>query len=142
MAYWVQHQGRLWDPFREMREEMGRLFGSVAEPEGFYPRINVWANEEDVLLDVQVPGVNPEQIDLNVSRDEVSLGLERAGDEPEEEVTRHRIERGSGSFSRRLQLPFEVDLDQVKAEYAHGVLRVKLRRHEESKPRKVTVKIN
>lgn len=142
MAYWIQHQGRLWDPFRDLREEMSGWFGSAGEGQRFYPRINVWANEHEVLLDMQAPGVDPEQIELNVSGDEVYLGLERPADEREAGVLRHRTERGSGSFSRRLQLPFEVDLDRVQAEYRKGVLHVKMARHQDSKPRKVHVKID
>jgi HSP20 family protein len=109
-----------------------------------YPALNVWSNEEGLLVTAEVPGVSPEEIEVNVIGETLTLsGMRKPEELPDglkEGVRYHRQERGSGKFSRTLQLPFQVSVPQIEATFKHGVLNVRLPRAEEDKPRKIAVK--
>ena len=121
--------GRLWDPWREigqLQHEMGRLLNSarsVPVHEGHEgPPVNVYTNDNDILISLE------------------TLAGKLGGEGVEEGTGFHRRERPVGQFSRRLQLPFEVDPSKTEATYEQGVLSVKLSRPESAKPRRITVK--
>ena len=138
--------GRIWDPWREigqLQNEMSRvLAGARALSSGSrdFPPVNLYVNEQDVLLTLEVPGMDPKQLDITVTGDTVALHGERpiTGANPAEAF--HRRERPAGTFDRKVQLPFEVDPQKTEASYEKGVLKVRLARPESLKPRKVTVK--
>ena len=102
--------------------------------------MNVWTNQDGVVVTAELPGINPEDLDISVQNENLTLRGSRTPDEVEEGVTYHRRERSSGSFVRSLQLPFNVDSDQVEASYAKGVLRITLPRADADKPKKIAIK--
>jgi HSP20 family protein len=104
-----------------------------------YPAMNVWANDEGGMVTAEMPGVDPQEIDISVEDDTLTLrGTRQAGD-PEEDVTYHRRERGSGTFARSVQLPFRVEADEVEASFDQGVLTIELPRAESDKPHKIAI---
>ena len=127
-----------------LQREMNRLFEAYSpmrmRPAPGYPAMNIWTNEEGIRLTAEVPGVHPEDIDINVVGETLTLSGERKADELKEGTSYHRQERGYGKFTRSIQLPFPVDVNQVEATFKNGVLNVSLPRAEEDKPRKITVK--
>jgi HSP20 family protein len=133
--------------FREMeqlRREMNRLIdtwgsGSQVRTPSNYPAMNVWANEDGVVVTAELPGIETEDLDISVRDNVLTLSGHRAPEDVDEDVTYHRRERGTGSFRRVFRLPFQVDPDAVEARYASGVLWLTLPRAEEDKPRKITV---
>ena len=144
----------LRDPFdfrsslREMdalRREMNRLFDTwdgwprVRTPSD-YPAMNVWANEDGVIVSAELPGIEPDDLDISVQENVLTVSGHRAPEDVDEETVYHRRERGTGNFRRAFRLPFEVDADAVEATYEKGVLSITLPRAEEDKPRKITVK--
>jgi HSP20 family protein len=138
--------GRVWDPWREMghlQHQMSRLLAET-RPAGFSrresPPANLYVNENDLLLTLEIPGVEPSQIDVTVTGDTVTVTGERAGEAVKSGDNLHRRERPSGQIRRALQLPFEVDPGRTEASYVKGVLRVKMTRPETQKPTKVSVK--
>jgi HSP20 family protein len=133
-----------WREMDRLQREMNRLFDDYY-PTRFhrasgYPAMNVWSNEESMIMSAEVPGLRPEDIDISVVGDTLTLSGERKPDEMNETVRYHRQERGYGKFTRSLQLPYAVDVSKVEATFANGVLKVTLPRAEEDKPRKITVK--
>jgi HSP20 family protein len=102
--------------------------------------MNVWANDDGLVLTTEVPGVNPQDIDISVVGETLTLSGERMPDELKEGSRYHRQERGYGKFTRSVQLPFPVDVNAVEASFKDGVLHVAMPRAEEDKPRKITVK--
>jgi len=123
---------------------MNRLFdatsrGSVFNPPS-YPAINIWTNEEGQLISAEMPGINPDDIDIDVTGDALSISGERKPDEVGEEMRYHRRERTYGSFSRTIQLPFMVDTTKVEANFKNGILMISLPRAEADKPKKITIK--
>lgn len=134
----------LWREMDRLQREMNRLFSSydpgVTRSAPSYPPINLWADEESVLLKAELPGVKADHLDISIEENTLVLSGERFKEEIPENGSYHRRERGAGKFTRSVNLPFRVDQKEVDAELNHGVLTVKLPRAEEDKPKKITVK--
>jgi HSP20 family protein len=135
---------RSWDPFgglRNIQDEMGRLADqSWLNRAVEYPPVNVWANEDETVVQAELPGLAPEDIEISVVQNALTLRGSRKPEELKQGESVHRRERWTGSFVRTVELPFEVDSNGVQAEYRNGVLSVRLPRAAEHKPRKITVK--
>jgi len=134
-------------PVAQMRQEMDRLLsgflGNVAES-GWplvgrsRPAVNVWEDAGAIYVELELPGVKKDELEIAVAGGELSIKVER----PEVEqkgVTYHRRERGIGSFARILRLPVDVDPDKVEAELVGGVLTITLPKSEAARPRKIEV---
>ena len=134
----------VWREMDRLQREMNRLFEDYSPSRqrtaSSYPALNVWSNEESLLVTAEVPGVSPDDIDVNVIGETLTLSGTREPDELKEGARYHRQERGYGKFSRTLQLPFPVTVEKIEAKFKNGVLSVSLPRAEEDKPRKIAVK--
>jgi len=127
-----------------LRQEMNRLFTnfpSYVRPAPAYPALNAWTSEEGVIIAAELPGCNPDAIELAVVGDTLTITGAREPEEVAENATYHRRERGCGKFQRSLQLPFEVEAGKVEATFDKGVLHISLPRAEASKPKKIAIKI-
>jgi HSP20 family protein len=102
--------------------------------------MNAWTNQDGAVVTVELPGVNPEDIDISVVGETLTLTGSRQPLELQDGEKYHRRERNYGNFSRTIQLPFKVEANQVEATFAKGVLSISLARAEEDKPKKITVK--
>jgi HSP20 family protein len=134
----------VWQEMERLRREMNRLFdgtwtGGVG-PTPSYPAMNVWANEDGLIVTAEVPGVSIEDLEINVVNETLTLSGHREPEQVGEGARYHRQERGYGKFTRTIQLPFRVDPSKVDATLTNGMLRIELPRVEEEKPRKITVK--
>ncbi len=133
--------------FREMerlRREMNELFetldrGPRMNPATTYPAMNVWTNPDGAIVTAELPGVNPEELEISVQGDTLTLRGTRNPEPLNEGEAYHRRERGSGRFQRAFQLPFSVDASKVEASYELGVLSIALPRAESDKPKKIQV---
>lgn len=134
----------VWREMDRLQREMNRLFDDYAPSRlrraAGYPAMNVWTNEEGLVITAEVPGVKPDDIDVNVVGDTLTLSGVRKPDELDESSRYHRQERGYGNFSRTIQLPYLVDVGKVEAAFKNGVLNITLPRAEEDKPKKIAVK--
>ena len=141
--YWSDN--RIWSPFEELRglqREMNRLFdgyeGGTAMSR--FPTLNVWGNDENVVVTAELPGMDAADLDINVVNNQLTIQGERKVDKPAEDAVCHRSERGAGKFVRSVRLPFTVEGDKVSAEYDKGVLTITLPRHEATKPKRIEIK--
>ena len=139
--------GRIWDPWREigqLQNEMNRMLAGARGYNGVsqreYPPVNLYVNDQDLLLTLEVAGIEPAKVDVTVTGDVVSIRGQRPAEMVQPGESFHRRERPAGQFARELQLPFAVDPQKTEATYEKGVLTVRLSRPESLKPRKVTVK--
>jgi HSP20 family protein len=105
-----------------------------------YPAMNVWTNNEGVIVTAELPGIDTESLDISVRENALILKGTRNPIELKEGETYHRRERGYGNFQRVFQLSFNVDTQSVEASYEKGILRIVLPRAEEDKPRKITIR--
>jgi HSP20 family protein len=126
-----------------LQREMNRLFEpfsrtGVRGADGF-PAVNVWTGEDNVLLTAEIPGVDPENVDVTVKNDTVTIRGTREAESLKEGESYVRQERGAGSFVRSFALPFKVDGDKVTAQCRMGILQLTRPRMEEDKPKKIAV---
>lgn len=133
-------------PVHQLRDEMDRLLTGFFRQADLpwvtgrrgQPAVNVWETADAVMVEMEVPGLRKDQLDVSVAGGELSLKIDRP-QLNEEGVTYHRRERPVGTFTRVLRLPVEVDADRVEAELRGGVLTITLPKAESAKPRKITV---
>ncbi|MEJ2201113.1 MAG: Hsp20/alpha crystallin family protein [Desulfuromonadaceae bacterium] len=145
-----------WDLFREMdalRREIDEAFRGFGMSQfqrptffpglgtGDFPRINLSEDEHNLYVEALVPGLTPQDLDLNILHGALTLSGERK-ENGTDHRTWHRRERGNDRFLRTIELPTPVDVAKVDAEYHNGILTVTLPKAEEAKPKKIAVKIN
>ena len=137
------------DPFQELdrlQRQMDTLFQNVAgrerpnRREGVYPLVNVSEDSDHIYVQAELPGVNPEDLDITLKEQNLVLRGERKIPPEEKNVNYHRRERESGFFRRALRLPAPVDPSKVEASCKDGVLTITLAKPEEIKPRQISVK--
>lgn len=127
-----------FDPFRELDR---RMFGEwpAASPAPWAP-MDVVRTEDAVVLSFDLPGVDPDAIDLTVERNVLTLTAERAWELPEGAEAVRR-ERRHGRIRRQVQLSDALDGSSVSATYDHGVLNVRVPVAEQAQPRRVEVSV-
>lgn len=130
---------RVFDRLREL-ETMRRAFSGFSLPSTVeFPAMNMWMMEDNALVTTEVPGIDPDSLEISVVRDSLTLRGSRGVEEGKEGESYHRRERWSGRFTKTLELPFPVDSARVEARFSKGVLYISLPRAESDKPRKILV---
>ena len=104
-----------------------------------YPPMNIWASAEGIVADVELPGVEPKDVHVSVTGDEMTVTGKRVEEEAPKGAVAQRREREVCEFARTLRLPFRADAAGVKASCRNGVLRINVPRSEADKPRKIAV---
>lgn len=140
---------QVWDPVREavtLRDAMDRLFEQslvrLPRQNGgsshYVPRADAWESDEEVVLEIALPGVGADDVEITLEEDCVAISGEyRPRDDERSWVMR---ERASGPFERRFDIRVPIDADKVGASFQQGVLVLRLPKTEGSKPRKIAVK--
>ncbi|MGQ9627532.1 MAG: Hsp20/alpha crystallin family protein [Anaerolineae bacterium] len=140
-----------WDPFSELvslRETMDRLFEeSFGRPRGAWPTIvgmktfpvDMYETKDNVVVKATLPGVEPEDVDITLTGDTLTIKGEV---KPEEEEVECYIcqERRHGTFSRSLILPTSVVADKAEAEFENGILTLTIPKAEEVKAKSIKIK--
>jgi HSP20 family protein len=141
------------DPFREfvtIQDRMNRLFrdsyGNEAREESlnntsFAPPVDVYEDEHNVVLKIEVPGIDEKDIDVRIENNTMTVHGERKFEQEEKEENYRRVERQYGSFTRTFTLPQTVDQENVQADYDKGVLKIKLSKKAEAKPKQIKVNV-
>jgi len=141
-----------WEPFRDLmatQREFDRLFREAFSPalaEGevstrtWAPPVDIYENGENLVLKVELPGINPDDVEIRVEDNTLYLKGERKFEKEVKEQNYHRVERSYGTFTRTFSLPNSIDSDKVAANYKDGVLTLTMAKKEEAKPK--TIKIN
>lgn len=141
-----------WEPMREMitlRDAMDRLFDDAfTRPWGVtdggrgigMPAVDMYQTDDDVVVKLAVPGIKPEDVQISVTGDTLSIKGEMKETSDNKQKAYHIREQRWGAFERRLTLPTDVKADKAAAEFENGVLTVTLPKAEEVKPKTITVK--
>lgn len=136
------------NPFQEfarVQREMDRVLKDIMGKapslmsSGVFPALNVSEDAENIYVHAELAGFKPEDIEVSVVGNTLTLSGERKPDEAEN-VSYHRRERSYGSFQKALTLPHAVNAEAVQATCTDGVLKLVLPKHEDAKPKKITVK--
>ena len=123
------------DQFRELDRLAQQVFGTMARPTVM--PMDAWRDGDHFVVEFDIPGVDPDSIDLDVERNVLTVRAERASLPEETEAI--ATERPRGVFSRQLFLGDTLDLDRIEAAYRDGVLRLTVPVAEQAKPRKIEV---
>lgn len=144
-----------WEPLPPTREieslqqEVNRLFGSFFDVQPgrtraaarWIPAIDLVETDEHYVLTADLPGLRPQDVKVTVEDDVLTVSGERKASHESREGGVHRIERSSGQFSRSLTLPAGVEATQVRANFEHGVLEVKIPKPQGQKPHKLEIAV-
>ena len=135
---------RRWDPFRDLQREMGRLFESLEPLQPWrlirqFPALNLYDAGDRYVLTAQLPGVAPEDVDLSITGETLTLRGERKRPEGVPDESYRRQERPFGRWARTVTLPDRVETGQVSASFSHGVLTITLPKAESARPRHISV---
>jgi HSP20 family protein len=124
------------DPFRELDRLAQQVLGTAARPAAM--PMDAWREDQDFVVAFDLPGVNPESIDLDVERNVLTVKAERP-DVAGKDTELIASERPRGVFSRQLILGDTLDAENVKASYDGGVLTLRIPVTEKAKPRKIEI---
>ena len=136
--------------FSALQDRMNRIFRESYSPEGreealttsnFAPPVDVYEDEHSIMLKIEVPGIDEKDIDVSIENNTLTVRGQRRFEKDEKEENFQRVERMHGSFTRSFTLPNTVDLEQVTAHYDKGVLKVRLAKRVEAKPRQIKVNV-
>jgi HSP20 family protein len=143
-----------WEPFRDLvttqdrfnqlfNDTFARAFGDEKEvaPRAWIPAVDIYETSDGLVLKAELPGVNPDDVEIRVEDNTLYLKGERKFAKEVKEENLHRIERSYGTFTRSFVLPSTIDSDKVKAEYANGVLTLTMSKREEAKPRTIRIDV-
>ena len=147
-----------WEPMQdllELREEMNRALEGwprvsrlrrwAGEEEGmrgaWMPAVDIRENKNAIEVLAELPGIDPENVDVSVEGNVLSIRGERRQEEIRDDETVHRVERSYGVFERSFTLPRSVNPEKVSASYREGVLTVTVPKREEAKPKSVKVEV-
>lgn len=124
-----------------LRRRMERMMDQTEASGGTYaPRVNVWDNGTEFVLEAELPGLSEKDVTIRVNHDVLTLEGERKVEVPEG-ASVHRRERPSLRFARSFTLPTKVDPDKVTATLTNGVLTVTLARAADAQPRQIPVRV-
>jgi HSP20 family protein len=142
-----------WDPFREfntLQDRMNRLFQNSLGESGheealstgaFAPPVDVYEDEHNVTLKIEVPGIDEKDIDVRIENNTLTVHGERKFEKEEKEENYRRVERQYGSFTRTFTLPSTIETESASANYDKGVLKIKLAKKAEAKPKQIKVNV-
>jgi HSP20 family protein len=115
-------------------------FGLSESMQSFSPKVDVSETEKEIKVRAEVPGINPDDVSIEVTEDTLSIAgtIEKSNEEKDENY--YRMERSSGRFSREFMLPSKIDADNVNAEAKNGVITITLTKQPSEQKRKVEIK--
>ncbi len=124
------------DPFRDLDRFTQQVFGTMNRPSQM--PLDAWRDGDEFVVELDLPGVDPSKIDLDVERNVLTVRAERLSRVPDA-ANAVATERTWGVFSRQLVLGDALDTESVDADYTAGVLRLRIPIAEKAKPRKISV---
>ena len=131
----------LLDDLDAIGEQMSRALGLRAATNGgargWLPPVDIWETEDELVIEIDAPGCEPQDLAAEVVESQVVVSGERALTDTA--ARRYRSERWQGRFVRTFIVPPGVDNASIKAEYVAGVLRLRVPKPEQAKPRRITI---
>lgn len=144
----LNHPNSLFDQFDRLRRELDDAFGVSGLPSsirsvmpGTVPAVNVGRTPSSMEIYAFAPGLDASKTEVTLERGVLRISGERVSGIPanDPKVQVYARERGTGSFTRAISLPEDIDSSQVNANYRDGVLHVSIARQESAQPKRITV---
>ena len=143
-----------WEPFRDpvsaqdqfnrlVNETFSRYFSGAeaGETRNWAPAVDIYENDHNLVLKAELPGVDPNNVEIRVEENTLYLKGERRFEKDVKEGHHHLIERAYGTFQRTFILPNSVDANNVVAEYKNGLLTLTLPKRQEAKPKTIKIQV-
>src|SRR6266702_2359765 len=140
-----------WEPSRgatTLQEQLNRVIGYMLERAGdesnltpWAPAVDIFETEHQLVVKADLPDVNPQDLDIRVENNILTIRGERKFENEVNEENYLRVERSYGSFSRSFSLANSVKSDAIKADYQNGVLTLSIPKREEAKPKQIKVNV-
>ncbi|MBN1756210.1 Hsp20/alpha crystallin family protein [bacterium] len=137
-----------WKPlpsFWNMPQSVEKFFDDFLEDKGaekiWAPEVDIYENEDTLNVEVEVPGIQKEDINISVSNNVLTISGKKELEKEEKDRNYHRVERTYGEFRRTFTLPSGMDTEKIKASYKSGVLKVTLPKEEKAKPKEIPVTV-
>jgi HSP20 family protein len=143
LSRWEREMDRMMDNFfsRRMRPWWSERWLISPDTEMVTPIVDVYEEKDEIIVKAELPGMDKNDIEVNISDSELTLKGEKKKEEKVEEKDYYRCERSYGAFSRSVELPKGVQADKVKASFKNGILEVKIPKSEEAKAKEVKIKV-
>ncbi|MFO0982740.1 MAG: Hsp20/alpha crystallin family protein [Planctomycetota bacterium] len=130
----------------ELHRELDRMFERALGPGSYFtgpafPAVNVYEDEERIVVCAELPGVDPAQVNVTVTGDVLALRGARETLTADEQRNAHRRERPHGKFAREVLLPVQVDSERVEATFENGILAVVMPKAPQSRPKQIAVQV-
>ena len=140
-----------WEPFRgtaTLQEQINRAFGDVLGRAGeesnltsWAPAVDIFETEHELVVKADLPDVNPQELDIRVENNILTIRGERKFEKAVNESNYLRVERSYGTFARSFSLSNTVKSEAIKADYQNGVLKLSIPKREEAKPKQIKVNV-
>ena len=140
-----------WEPFRgatSLQDQVNRLFNDVFERNSeessltaWAPSVDVYETEHELVVKADLPEVDPEDLDIRVENNILTIRGERKFEKKVSEENYLRVERAYCSFARSFTLANTVNSEAIKADYQNGVLTLSIPKKEEAKPKQIKVNV-
>jgi HSP20 family protein len=147
----MRTMNRFEQPFRgasSLQEQINRAFHDVVGHAGeesnltpWAPSVDIYETENELVVKADLPDVNPQNLDIRVENNVLTIRGERKFESKVNEDNYLRIERAYGSFSRSFSLANSVKTEAIRADYQNGVLTLSLPKREEAKPKQIKVNV-
>ena len=140
-----------WTPFSDvslLQNQMNRLFDTALQgwsgdstngTTAWIPAADVYESENELLVTLDLPGIDPKMVDVRVENNVLTIRGERKLDEKQNTENFHRVERSYGPFGRAFTLSTAVDAEKIRAAYKAGVLSIALPKAETAKPKRIQI---
>ena len=131
-----------WEELHRMRHQLDQMFDDTPRQQasaGVFPLINLSEVKDKYYVRAELPGVNGDELDIQVTGKNLAISGERKIAAEEESAKYHRKEREAGTFSRMIGLPGEINSDKVEAKMENGILSIVVSKAEIAKPKQINV---
>ncbi len=133
--------------FSSFQDEMNRVLDNFFSRETSYGTdwrsvVDIVETESNITVKAEIPGIDPKDVNISITGDTLTLKGEKKEEKENTDKCYHRVESSYGSFKRIINLPVSVDVDKVTAEGKNGLLEIILAKKEESKTKKINVKVD
>ena len=143
MNRWDRSRGAL-----TAQEQLNRVFGDALERTGeesnltaWAPAVDIYETENELVIKADLPEVNPQDLDIRVANNILTIRGERKFEKKVNEENYLRVERAYGSFTRSFSLANSVKSEDIKADYQNGTLTLHIPKRDETKPKQIKVNV-
>jgi len=131
----------VWREMERLRREMDGLFNDYgrAAPSAAYPLINVYENDDNVVVTAELPGATRDKVSITFSDGVLTISGKQEKPASVKNMTPLRVERADGNFEKTVRIATKIDQNSIAATFSDGILTITMPKAEEAKPKTITI---